>query len=499
MPANNGDRPTSQPDASAGDGVSVPAVEIAPQTSAGEAMAASSRARIDTDLPALAPSSAARPRANGVGAPATAGSEAPPADAWARFRAWGSTRRQRVTARRGESDTYSTIVVNRDDSLATICGKLDTARLPQVAVLIPHGNHELGRPLGVRRLMRHADLSGKDIVLVTRNLGIRQRAHAEGQPLASSMRRVRFQRLSGPLLQLGGLDLPLPGFSTLVALLTFAAFCVGAFIAVFWYLPVATVTLTPRSTQAVKAQQVTIDSQATRLNPTAFVVPAKRRQLDVTRTIYIPATGAVNVKQANGQPLPVPAVADKDMKFAQELATAAISEQGLSDLTARYGSMDTIFPETAQIQVVSVVPKQKAGDPGSFLTVTYRGTVSMLAASNDDLRQLFTSLLRAQVRSDQEFIGSSFKLSVLAAGPYDKGADKLLAQLQAQVAVTQDVDSVALARAIEGKTRRDATTYLDRQVAPVQRPEVKVTPGWAPWLPRTTKHIHVDLRAAGTP
>jgi len=48
----------------------------------------------------------------------------------------------------------------------------------------------------------------------------------------------------------------------LAALLTFAAFCVVAFVAFFWYLPVATVTLTPRSTPAVKAQQVTSKGSA---------------------------------------------------------------------------------------------------------------------------------------------------------------------------------------------------------------------------------------------
>jgi hypothetical protein len=412
---------------------------------------------------------------------------------WQRFASWWNGRAQRRSARKAEGTQYSTIVVERDDSLATVCGKLDTARMAQVAVVIPHGNHELGRPLGVRRLMRHAELSGKDIVLVTRNLSIRQRARVEGQPLASSVRRVRFDRLSPRGLQLGGLDLALPGLGTLMALVLLGAFLAGAFVAVFWYLPVATVTLVPRSTVVSKAQAVTIDAQTTHVNLSSFNVPAVRRQIDVTRTLYLPATGVTNVKQANGSLLPVPAVDAKDLKSAQDLAPAALTEQGLTDLRSRYGSIDTLFPESAQVQVLSVAPVQKAGDAASFLEVTVRGSVSMLAAANADLDTIFTTLLRSQVPSDQMFVDSSLQLSVLAAGPYDRGADKLPANVQAQVHVTRALDEAALARGIEGKSRRDAATYLDRTLAPIERPIVQLSPGWVPWVPRTQKHIHIDL------
>lgn len=501
-----------QPDPSSGDGAGAPPRVSVPPSAASELeMAAAQNGALAAfgDRPAnggsagAAPSSSGSQRLKALQKLSTAALPGRPASAavagpWRQFVTRLNERTRRRRARKAEAETYSTAIVEPDDSLAAICGKLDACRLQQVAVLIPHANQELSRPLGVRRLMRHADLTGKDMILVTRNLGIRQRAHAEGQPVSGSLRRVRFQRLSRRGLQLGGLDLALPGLGSIVALLVFVAFLAAAFVAVFWYLPVATVTLYPRATIATKVQTLTIDSQATQLDAAKFIVPAVRRQTNVSRTLYVPATGVVNVKQANGKLLPVPAVSAKDLAFAQSLAPAALTEQGLSSLKSQYGSIDTIFPESAQVQVLSVNPKQKVGDATSFIEVTVSGSVSMLAAANADLRLLFTSLLRPAIQSDQALINSSFHTSVQAAGPFDQSADKLPARIAAQVGVSRALNPQALEHAIEGMSLSGAAAYLDRIVAPVKPPAVKVSPGWAPWLPRTSKHVHIDLRAAGT-
>lgn len=507
MAGEKADPLPAEPEPPFGDGASVPLTTIVPPPSAVEGNGASippvtsahngdgngASPRPADPLARLSGRAATflHPTAQHAAAPTPAVS----GSLWGRFVSRWNERSRRKRAKKAEAEAYSTIIVERDDSLGTICGKLDTTRMAQVAALIPHGNHELGRPLGVRRLMRHAELSGKDLILVTRNLSVRQRARVEGQPVTGRLRRVRFDRLSPRGLQLGGLDLALPGLGTVAGLLAFAAFLVAAFIAVFWYLPVATVTIVPRSTLATKAQTVTIDSQSTHVDLKSFDVPAVRRQVDVTRTLYVPATGATNVKQANGQLLPVPAIAAKDLKFAQDLADAALTEQGLTDLRTRYGTIETLFPESAQVQVLSVDPKQKAGDAASFLEVTVRGSVSMLAASNDDLHSVFTTLLRSGVPSNQMFVDSSFQLSVLAAGPYDKGTDKLPANVQAQVHVTRALDEPALTHQIEGESKRDAANTLDSALAPIQHPIVKLSPSWAPWVPRVQKHIHLDLRA----
>src|SRR5690242_7213347 len=86
-------------------------------------------------------------------------------EAWKRLRERiASLRRQRREGREGPAG-YASIIVERNDSLATVCGKLDTTRLSQVAIVIPRGNAELSRPIGMRLLMRHAELTGKDIIL----------------------------------------------------------------------------------------------------------------------------------------------------------------------------------------------------------------------------------------------------------------------------------------------------------------------------------------------
>src|SRR5581483_2564131 len=62
---------------------------------------------------------------------------------------------------------FAAAVVHRDDGLNAIFGKLDAADSPRVALVAAHGNSELSKPLGMRRLRRYVDHSGKDVIIVT--------------------------------------------------------------------------------------------------------------------------------------------------------------------------------------------------------------------------------------------------------------------------------------------------------------------------------------------
>jgi hypothetical protein len=50
--------------------------------------------------------------------------------------------------------------------------------------------------------------------------------------------------------------------------------------------------------------------------------------------------------------------------------------------------------------------------------------------------------------------------------------------------------------AVKGKSEKHAESIL-RERYGIQEPEVSLSPGWAPWLPRFAFRINVDLR--GTP
>ena len=99
----------------------------------------------------------------------------------------------------------------------------------------------------MRLLMRHASRTGRSIVLVTRRQGLRQVAHSEGQRCAGSLRRVRFGGPAGLASVILGVDLPIPGVSSIVWLMSLSLILVAAVVAAFWYLPSAAVTLYPAS------------------------------------------------------------------------------------------------------------------------------------------------------------------------------------------------------------------------------------------------------------
>jgi hypothetical protein len=395
----------------------------------------------------------------------------------------------------GQSEPHAAIAIDRDDTLATVCGKLDSARVPRVALLLPNGNRDLSRPIGMRLLMRHAHLTGKEIVIVSTRQAIRRRAQAEGQTYVSDERRIGFESDQLTPLPLGGLNLGVPARALLLPALALTAMLVAAFCVVFWYLPVARITLYPPSESVTADQLVMVDEQATQLNTSGFIVPAQRRQTNARRTVFIRATG----DPASDAPGSVHTVATADLDAGQALAVSALREQGLNDLRANYGAAETFFPESVQVQVSDVSPGQQAGDPADFLQVSYTGSVSALSAKNTDLRGLFTSLLQRNLRSDRQILEQSLVLTVLNTEAFDAADGRLPVHFRANADSTALIDTGAIAARLRGQNRNAALAAADADAASVQPATLTLSPRWVPWLPRVTGHIHLELQPGRSP
>jgi len=391
---------------------------------------------------------------------------------------------------------YSTILVDRNDRLPTICGKLDAARLPDVAISVPRGNSALSTPVGMRLLMRHADRAGKSIVLVTRRQSVRQIARAEGQPYVGSERRVRFGRGARFQALLGGLDLPFPAASTIAWLIGLLVLIGGTVALIFAVLPDATLTLFPPATAISQEALFSLDTVANRVDPATAVVPAARHRVSVVRAVVLPVSGSAPREQTSGDPISVPAVDSDDITRAQKLAVPALTEQALQELRLRYGAGWEFFPQTADVQITAIEPAQTAGAAAAFLTVTYRGSVSMLGAREADLRGLLDSALSRQVQAGKQVIDSSVRLSVVKAGPFDKVADRLPVVMRLDASTAPALDVGRVRRALVGKSRREATAIAERATAAAHPPVLKLSPGWAPWLPRLGSRVKIELAAA---
>lgn len=187
--------------------------------------------------------------------------------------------------------SYAAVPIERDDDLAAVFGKLDAAGSPRVALVAARGNHELSRQLSMRRLQRHLDLTGKDVILVTRSRLLRVRAREEGVPAVTSLRRVNFDRLGRGGLQLGWITLRLPTLGALLAVTFFVAAVVFGAAVLFWYVPTASVTVfVPTETKA-ETIDVLANTRAAEVDVAKGVVPARRREITIQRTLPGPATG----------------------------------------------------------------------------------------------------------------------------------------------------------------------------------------------------------------
>jgi hypothetical protein len=388
------------------------------------------------------------------------------------------------------------VVVDRDDTLPTICGKLDAAPLPEAAVIVPHGNAELSTAVGMRLLMRHAQWSGKTVVLVTRRQAIRQVAHAEGQRYVGSDRQVRFSRRRSAAI-FGGVDLPIPNTSSVAWLLGIGLVVLIVAAAVFWYLPSATVTLFPPTKPISAEQSIQIDPVANRVNQQDGIAPADRRSVFVRRSIVLPATGSASVQQVSGDPVVEPAVSDADIQSAKNLAGAALTDQAVQDLGRTDGDGWIFFPQTANVDVKSVDVQEKSGAATPFFPVTYTGTVSILGAKQSDLQNLLTPHLREQVHAGDQVVDSSMQLTVERSGPLDKNVDRLPMLVRLDAATTAQLDAAKIQRTLRGKRKHDALALAAGAIDAVRPPALKLSPGWAPWLPRLSSRIHVELSSGG--
>lgn len=192
--------------------------------------------------------------------------------------------------------SFAAVVISRTDDLASVFGKISAADSPRVALMAPRGNRDLATQLGMRRLQRHLDLSGRDLMLVTRSRVLRLRAREEGLPNVTSIKRVNFER-RGSGLHLGWMTLRLPTLGALLAVAVFVAAVALGLAVLFWYVPSSTVTVLVPVETIGDTVQLIADTKATEVNVARGVVPARRRDLIVTRTFPGPATGTSLVPQ----------------------------------------------------------------------------------------------------------------------------------------------------------------------------------------------------------
>ncbi len=300
---------------------------------------------------------------------------------------------------------FSAVLVERDDDLATILGKLDTADSPHVALVTHGGNHEMEENrLSLRRIRRHAEQTGKDAVVVTRRWGLRAKARREGLRTAYMTRGIRWGRRRrrvrvSAIPLLGGLTRLVVGLAVIL----------GVFVGAYLVIPSATVTVRASITPVSKPLEVLVSTGTDAADYEFAQLPAQRLKLSMPFSVAVPvtgekqqptgkATGTVEFTNPKAELVTIPAGArlktDKAVVFVTdeelEVGPGATKDVGVTALNP--GDSGAVDADTITIVDGSLLGKvtvtnPEPTDPG--------GTETVPAVSNEDLANLRTVVVTA--------------------------------------------------------------------------------------------------------
>lgn len=244
-----------------------------------------------------------------------------------------------------QDDDYASVVdVDRSDDIAAICGRVDAAPTLAVVVNARRGNRDLSTELGMRRLSRHAEESGKAVAIATRSRAVASRARQMAIPVARNPESIRWDLPGRHVVGAFGRTIGLPRAGRFVQLAVILAVVAVLVVLALTMAPGATVTAFPPVETLTRVVQVTASRDLQSGDYAKLTVPA--RQVSTTETLTVPikvtghtrvgtvaATASVVIKNPGAQAITIPGgailtTADGSQTFA--LNTDAVVAPGAS-------------------------------------------------------------------------------------------------------------------------------------------------------------------------
>lgn len=194
-----------------------------------------------------------------------------------------------------DEERASVVVAGPAEDVAAICGRLDTAPTWAVVIHAPDGNRQLTTELGMRRLLRHAEDAGKTVAIATRSASLASRARQAGVPVSRRPDDVRWDSGGKVVLRLGPLSLAAPPLGRYIQVLIIVAVAAVAGAALFTVVPSGRVVAYPPVETVTRVVAITASEDFDALDLEAGRAPASRVTGEVTYTLAVRPTGAVQV------------------------------------------------------------------------------------------------------------------------------------------------------------------------------------------------------------
>jgi hypothetical protein len=152
-----------------------------------------------------------------------------------------------------------------------------------------------------------------------------------------------------------------------------------------------------------------------------------------------------------------------------------------------------VFLRTAETTVAYTLPEPPVGTPTEVVLLRVTVKVSALAVLAETLDQVARQVLQAE-GGEGEFLPGTVTALETGARQLDTATGLIRTEVRLQGEFARGVTAAAVKDAVKGKSPEDARSTLSDRYG-IQEAEVKLTPGWAPWVPRFGFRIDAELRS----
>lgn len=181
---------------------------------------------------------------------------------------------------------------------------------------------------------------------------------------------------------------------------------------------------------------------------------------------------------------------DKAKKDMIDQATTSAKQ----DVSNKAGSDQKVFDETFTSDVTGVTASAPVDSESAGGTVSAKVKYSMLSAAKSDLDKLFFEQIKTQIPANNQVYQSGAadaKYTIKLNTP-----DKADAQAVSNAYYGQNIDSREAAKALAGKSKKDATDAITPKFPQVTSVQVETNPALSPNLPFFASRITIQIKVS---
>ncbi|GAB4494906.1 MAG: hypothetical protein Fur0016_24490 [Anaerolineales bacterium] len=254
--------------------------------------------------------------------------------------------------------------------------------------------------------------------------------------------------------------------------------------------PVAFVTVEQAEIPAGKKTSVNIPVQAVQAGSRGNVPAGAVSAFEGPLGLSVEVTNLQPITGGSDKTLTTPTPADFDFLRARLLAD--LERSARARFAAQVTGQDVLLPSTFQLErVFDETAFPAPGQPGEKLSLAFKAEFSMSYVRAADLERLAGLALDASLPPGSLPVPET--LTWQSQPPLLETASGVRWQVRAERQVRPAIDSGQVISLVTGQTARRAGGLLMQTFGLVESPQIRIRPGWWPWLP----FLPMQIRVAG--